>query len=127
MMMYKIKDWWFDIQTLFSFQFEINLLNLIFSVNAFFIKFDLKTNLPYFLNYWTSIYCKTLKLTQNKFGEIQITFQNNLKSGIYIVKYINCDHTPFFIEISILGFTIIFKIYDGRHWNDENNNYEKYE
>jgi len=34
------------------------------------------------------------------------------------------DHAGLSIELGLLGYSIHFQIYDGRHWDDENNCYE---
>jgi hypothetical protein len=121
-----IRNWWYNIQILFSFHIEISLLNFIVSINIFLIDFNIKTNFPCLLNYLNSIYNKSIKLTQNKTLEIQLTFSNNLITGINIYKNIHSDHTPFSFEMSILGLTLIIIIYDHRHWDYENNKYEEY-
>ena len=122
----KIKDWWYDNETLFNINFEVSLLNIVFSVNLLFVKFNVKTNFPHFFDYWTSIYDKTINLTKNKSFEMQIMFQNNLETGIKICKYIHRDHAQFNFEIKFLGFSMVFTIYDHRHWDKEENNYKKY-
>jgi hypothetical protein len=121
-----LKDWWIGIQNLFTICIEISLIKFIFVINILVIKIKIETKLPYLFNYWNNIYNTSIKFSQNKYGEIQLTFANNLKTGININKYIHNDHTPFNIEISIVGFTIVFTVFDNRHWNDENNKYEEY-
>jgi hypothetical protein len=120
-----IKDWWYGNDNIFCFNFEISLLRLIFAIKI--IEFDFKIELPYFFNYFTNIFCKYKVLAKNKVGEIELIFMNNLITGINFYKNTHCDHAQICLEISILGLTIVFKIYDGRHWNDENNNWENYD
>ena len=122
----KLKEWWFNIKDLYSFHFELNLFNFIISINLLLFNFNIKTKLPYILNYWNSIYERTVRLTKNKSFEFQLTFQNDLRTGVEIYKKIHSDHTPFSFQISIFGLTIIFCVYDHRHWDEENDNYKEY-
>lgn len=122
----KLKEWWFNIKDLYSFHFELNLFNFIISINLLLFNFNIKTKLPYILNYWNSIYERTVRLTKNKSFEVQLTFQNDLRTGVEIYKKIHSDHTPFSFQISIFGLTIIFCVYDHRHWDEENDNYKEY-
>jgi hypothetical protein len=88
------------------------------------VEFKIETNFPRLLNYWSSLYNKVINITKNKTAELQLTFSNNLITGINIFKYIHSDHSPFNVEVSIIGLTILFTVYDNRHWDYENNIYE---
>ena len=61
----------------------------------------------------------------NKFWELQITTDFD---GPYFNFQVNwtkkCDHAGFTFLIGIHKFLFDFKIYDVRHWNYEDNNYE---
>ncbi|MDR3286247.1 MAG: hypothetical protein LBT27_02230, partial [Prevotellaceae bacterium] len=122
-----MRHWWYNIRNLFSIQAEISLVNFVFAINIFSLKLNIRTDFPDLINYWINIYNKIINLTENKTAELQLTFAGNLITGISIFKKIHSDHTPLNIEISILGFTFIFTIYDNRHWDDEINSYQKYE
>ena len=87
----------------------------------------MRTNIPRVFHYWTSIYNKIIPISKNKTGELQITFANNLLTGIHIYKNIHGDHTPFSLEISILGATLLATAYDHRHWDFERDKYEEWE
>jgi hypothetical protein len=119
-----IEDWWYDNNNILCFKFEISLLRFIFSIKIITIEFNFQIILPYFFNYFANIFCKYKVLSKNKTGEIQLIFMNNLITGINFCKDIHCDHAKICLEISILGLTMIFEIYDIRHWDYENNNWE---
>jgi hypothetical protein len=52
---------------------------------------------------------------------------NNLITGINLYKNVHCDHAGICLEISMLGLTIAFRIYDNRHWDYENDRWENYD
>jgi hypothetical protein len=120
-----ITDWWYVNDNIFCFNIEISLLRFIVEIKIITIRFKVDIELPYFFNYFTNIFCRYRFLTKNKIGEIELTFMNNLATGISIYKNIHCDHAQIVLRISILGLAIEFKIYDTRHWDDEKNSWEK--
>jgi hypothetical protein len=122
-----IKNWWYGNDNIFCFNLEISLLCFIFVIKIITIEFSFKIVLPYFFNYFTNLFCKYKVLGKNKVGEIELIFMNNLITGINFYKNIHCHHAQICLEISILGLTMIFKIYDGRHWNEENSKWENYD
>lgn len=73
------------------------------------------------------IYCITILLTKNKSWEAQVgrftpapyVFEFNL------VWHIRCDHSGPEFEVGILGYHFRTKLYDNRHWDDENNKWEE--
>ena len=55
---------------------------------------------------------------KNKFWEAQIDKTADI-IGIDL-RYTACqDHAGFFLSVALLGYDIIFNIYDNRHWNYE--------
>lgn len=124
-----IIEWWYGIGTLFCISIEISLLKieLVFKVLAadFGIKFE--TLLPRHPNYFQSIFVVSKIFPKYKAGEIQLLYQSGLQTGISLVKSIHCDHAGIALEISILGLILICQIYDRRHWDEENNDFKKYE
>ena len=120
----RLKRWWYYITTLFSFCMEIRIIDLSFSIRTFFADINIETNFPPpYKYYWKSIFCIGTQLSENKSGEIQLTFRNDLMTGINIFKHMHSDHTPFNLEISVLGFTLILCTHDHRHWDRKNNKY----
>ena len=122
----RLKGWWYYITTLFSIRMKIRIIDLSFSIRTFFADINIETNFPPpYKYYWKSIFCIGTQLSKNKSGEIQLTFRNDLMTGVKIFKYIHSDHTPFNLEISVLGFTLILSIYGHRHWDRKNNKYHE--
>ena len=120
-----IKQWWYLISDLFSFHIEISLFNAIILMHTFLINFTFQTNFPSLYKFfWKNIFCKCIQLTTYKSFEIQLTFENTLRTGLSIGKCIHCDHASFDLMIKILGFTFSMCIYDHRHWDHENDKFE---
>jgi len=124
-----IKRWWPD--TLFIFEVQIWLvdisINLSALVNLFNLKIKTKISQAFYNNHGKSLYTKNFRFNEHKSGNINLIFYNNLKTGISISKLVKTDHTPFELEIGILGFTFYYYTYDHRHWDDDNDRYEECE
>jgi hypothetical protein len=99
----------------------------LFLIKIITFEFKIEFELPYFFFYFTNIKNRFRRITKNKVGEIELLFTNDLITGIVFYKNIHCDHAGIHLEISILGLTIPFSIYDIRHWDYDNDAYEKYE
>jgi hypothetical protein len=127
----KIKEniigWWYTNDTIFNFSVEISFFHFLFLIKIFTFELKIELTLPYFFNYYKNIFFKYIGITKNKTGEIELLFTNNLVMGILFYKNTHCDHASMHLEISLLGLAVIFTIYDNRHWDYENNEYEKYE
>jgi hypothetical protein len=120
------RERWFATETLFSFEINIGLKYINISLFVFFFKFDIEIYFPRFYNpYNKRIFARSLKYNEHKSGDIDLWFCNDLRTGISASKHIHCDHTPFRLEINILGFSFMFEKYDHRHWDDDNNRYEE--
>jgi hypothetical protein len=119
-----ITDWWYVNDNIFCFNLEISLLRFIVEIKIITIRFKFDIELPYFFNYFTTIFYRYRCLTKNKVGDVQLTLMNNLATGISIYQNIHCDHAQICLRISILGLAIELKIYDTRHWDDEKNSWE---
>jgi hypothetical protein len=72
-------------------------------------------------------YCKSGKISTNKFWELQVT---NLFEGPYFNFQVQwtrqCDHAGFQVLIEIHKFMFDFKIFDNRHWDYYKSEYEKH-
>jgi hypothetical protein len=120
------KAYWLATETLFSFEINIGLQYINISLFLFFLNFDIEINFPRFYSpYNKKIFSKSLNFNEHKNGDIDFWFCSDLRTGIRIRKMIHCDHTPFEIEINILGLSFMFYKYDHRHWDDNNNRYEE--
>jgi len=122
-----IKRWWLDTANLFRLEIEIRLLGISVALDTLLFGFEIGTYIP--LHFYNrreeKIFSKNLRFKQHKRGDIELWFRNNYKTGINIYKHIHDHHTPFNLEISILGFTFLFYHYDTRHWDDDNDRYEE--
>lgn len=71
---------------------------------------------------------KTWKLGKNKCLEIQLSRGGNILLGasLNFAPY-GRDHAGMMVEVSFLRHFFIINFYDSRHWDYENNCWEKYE
>jgi len=94
------------------------MLNLYFSVrNPFHKKNDFK-----------SLFEKGGKIYGNKNWEVQL-----VRCSYYLLEldldlcFTGKSHAGPALQIGLLGFSASVKIYDGRHWDDLNNRWERYD
>jgi len=122
----RIKRLWFDEENLFVFEIQIWLFDISIAFITILFDFKIRTYVPLYNNKRIkTMFSKILRFKKHKCGNIELWFRNDLKTGITIYKHIHCDHTPFELEINILGFTFWFYHYDTRHWDDDNDRYEE--
>jgi hypothetical protein len=63
-------------------------------------------------------------LFEHKCWEVELNKNNDIV-GITLRITTKQSHAGIFLAISILGFEAIFNCYDTRHWNDQDNCWEK--
>lgn len=60
---------------------------------------------------------------KHKYWEIQLNKTNSLVS--FDLQFnIRQDHAGFFINAALIGYEVMFNIYDHRHWDHKNNRWE---
>lgn len=75
---------------------------------------------------FNSILSGGFSLTTNKSFEYQIHFSNDFETGFSItLSQRGYDHAGSELQLSIVGFTFIMKVYDNRHWDYEKNNWNE--
>ena len=122
-----IRECWFATKNLFLFEVEIELQYIHIVLIVLFFELNIKEYFPCFYEHrFKKIISKMLSFNEKTSGDIEIIFFNDLTTGISIRKGIHCDHTPFDLRISILGFSFMFSKYDHRHWDYDNDRYEEY-
>ena len=64
----------------------------------------------------------------NKYFELQLEFEKEFYSWFYfnIAWTRKVDHAGFMMVIEFLHLNFNFEIYDSRHWDDDNDCWEKY-
>jgi hypothetical protein len=77
-------------------------------------------------NVFKNYFCLNRQLTTNKFLEFEaIKSSQTLFEVEADLRITGKDHAGVFISIYILGYGVGFRIYDHRHWDYENNTWEK--
>jgi hypothetical protein len=93
------------------------------------IKFQLQLNNPY-NNNWAGAndwFYKNVKLSKYKNFEIQIGNWSELPTFCNLeldTAWDGSDHAGPSFELTILWFYVMFKLYDCRHWDYDNNTWE---
>jgi hypothetical protein len=121
-----IKDWWYDIEHIIRFSFEIKFYEILFDIDIL-NSLRFKTNITYPYSYSNSIsiidkilpWNNGCKLTKHK--AINIDISHVLGIGISFYHSIHTDHAGFHLEIIFLIFSITISIFDDRHWNSDKN------
>lgn len=74
------------------------------------------------------IKCKSFRVTQNKYIEIQIgQFQPGSIINFTIQLNTKQDHAGLYVYCELFGYHLIMSFYDRRHWNHLSNDWEFYE
>ena len=85
------------------------------------LKFDLSNP---FSDRWANVYNTGGYLTENKSWEFQIMKTNTVVDASLCFTT-RSDHAGLTLELGLLGFSCHLIIHDNRHWNYENNYWEK--
>jgi hypothetical protein len=79
-----------------------------------------------FVDRWITLFCKSGLLAQHKAWELNGYRTHHLiNSGFKLTT--KGDHAGVQFELGVFGYSIEFQIYDTRHWDYENNQWENYE
>jgi hypothetical protein len=128
-----IERWWYNITCIFHITFGIGLMGLTIRVCILGNELKLDIALPYRPIYFPRIlndmfsWVATTNLSKDKALEIQISPNNDLSLCIDICKSIHMSHAGFLCEFNFILFSLYISIYDGRHWDYENNKWEAYD
>ena len=69
-------------------------------------------------NKFKNLFCKTGRLTKNKFWEVGL-YKDAVLFRLRVEINFRKDHGGVDIEIGFMGYSIGVQIYDTRHWNYE--------
>jgi hypothetical protein len=118
--------WWYRVEHIFRFSFEISLFQFILLINILTITFKVEIDLPYNLgSHFKNIFCKWKQISENKGIEMELLFSNSFSTGFILFKSIHCHHAATHLQVSILGLSFTVHIYDFRHWDYEKNRCEE--
>jgi hypothetical protein len=75
------------------------------------------------------MWSKEIKLSKNKNLEVQLLYTKwtRIFSTELALDFVGRDHAGPSFTLELFGLMFIINIYDGRHWNDETNDWEKYD
>lgn len=89
--------------------------------------FKIKKLGPY-KNKFKNLFCKSKQVTKHKFIEFEIfKYSDDLIRIEIEAMFKYKDHGGCSLEFTFFGFGIILKFYDIRHWDYDNNCWEKYD
>lgn len=72
--------------------------------------------------------CTTGPISEHKSWEVQFSrYAWNLFEFNLDLNWRGSDHAGPSIELNLFGYTVTAKIYDHRHWDDDTDDWEKYE
>jgi len=91
------------------------------------INFHIGLSNPWAQDEFKNIYCKSKQISTNKVIEVECIKWSCLVTLTVNISWRGSDHAGPSIELGLLGYEVHIKIYDTRHWNYENNNWEVYE
>ena len=67
------------------------------------------------------------RLIKHKAWELEHSFYTSLIVDIDVNWQVRTSHAGITIAIGLLGYGVIFRIYDVRHWDHETDSWEKHE
>jgi hypothetical protein len=88
-----------------------------------YVGFSLKN--PFWEDRFQNIWNRCWKIFKNKNLEIEFYKHSSLLGFSVNFNPIARDHGGFRFDIELLGYTFDFNLYDSRHWDYENNCWEK--
>ena len=90
------------------------------------IKIQLQIELEFIKEYFNNLFCAGGRISKNKFWEFEVLFYSkDLLTVVIDAPLKGRDHAGIDISVGILGLVLNFKIYDNRHWDDENDNWKE--
>jgi hypothetical protein len=125
-----VKSWWYNITCIFCITFEVGLVGI--DVELCFLGNELKLNItpPYRPIYFPEIindmfsWIAFTRISEHKTFEIEILPNPALTIGFSIFTTMHMSHPSVMLNLSLILFHINFRIYDGRHWDYENNKWD---
>ena len=92
------------------------------------IRFGFAVQNPFKYKEWRDVYQGSWSITKNKTLEIQVSrYAYNLLEFELDTRWSGNDHAGPKLEIGLFGFEFSVGIVDNRHWDYENNCWEKHE
>ena len=91
------------------------------------IKFRLEIQNPWAKDRFKNLGCISGKIFKNKAWELEHTFYDGLILDCSFEFTRKMDHAGLELGLGILGYGISFHLYDIRHWNNETNDWVKYD
>ena len=92
------------------------------------IKFRLEMSNPFDKwDFFKPLGCISGRLTRNKAWELEHSFLSTMIIDIDVDWNRNVDHAGLSVGIGVLGYGILFRLYDTRHWNYTTNTWEVYD
>jgi hypothetical protein len=123
-----LKDWWYDISSIFSVSFEIGLREVLFHISIFdSLNFKINFVFPHYsLNFIERIsrflsWDKSWSLTKHEALEIEMSPNYYLTLGVFIHHSIHTAHAGISIEIKLIFFDLLIRLGNDYHWNGEKN------
>lgn len=122
-----LKEWWYDITSIFMIGFSISLNNFSLFINILNNILGFHLNIPdiFVFGKWKNLFFRAYPITKNKNFEIQCSFTPNLETKCMIISDFHCDHANTSLEVAVFGLEISFTLYDKRHWDYKTNKYKE--
>jgi len=82
---------------------------------------------PWYKENFQNLFNWSKKVTKNKVVEFEITRYAHDLLGIHLsTDFTGNDHAGPRFDLALLGYSVSIKMYDTRHWNYEQNDWQKY-
>ena len=123
----EFKRWWYERTHIYLMSLNISLNHNYMRLKVFDNGIDAELNLPSFTcSKFNMGKFGWFKISKHKSFEWQLMYDGYLKTGIEFTWTIHKDHPGIEADLSFFGFTLALKIYDGRHWDYEQNDWAAY-
>jgi len=94
-------------------------------VNILNIRIEIKNPVDRW-DYFCNLGCISGKLFTHTYWELEHSYYSPLLLDVEVRCTHKQDHAGISIGFGLLGYGVSFRIYDNRHWNEENNTWEVY-
>lgn len=89
------------------------------------IHIDFSFSNPFIKEKFENLFCRSGSITQNKSWEFQTYYHSYTLFEFGFGLNFKQSHSGLNVAIGIFGYSVDFRIYDNRHWDSENNCWEK--
>lgn len=91
------------------------------------IHFNFNIRIPFRKQSFQNLFCVSKLITKYKAWEFEVLYNSQTVLECEFNLRVKTDHAGLDLAVGLFGYIAHFIIYDTRHWDDKNDDYEIYE